>query len=265
MLLHYLLAYKRMGRCGASTYCRSTNVCCLQVILCTNIAETSVTLPGVRYVVDTGFVKARAYSGKAAAECLQVVPVSQAQARQRAGRAGAVLLITCCHQHDPSNGWHASLQYLHAIHLLSCSVLDEGFMSYSLMCQECVSIQWCMPYSDTAAGRAGREAPGKAFRLFTEASFNQLAATTLPEIQRVNLATVALQLKALGFDDLLAFDFMDRPPTAALLRALETLYALGALDDSGMPLMCSLGSGPPPCTLLHTLLLCGQLLPIMCG
>lgn len=83
---------------------------------------------------------------------------------------------------------------------------------------------------------AGREAPGKAFRLFTEASFNQLAATTLPEIQRVNLATVALQLKALGFDDLLAFDFMDRPPTAAVLRALETLYALGALDDSGMPI-----------------------------
>ena len=62
--------------------------CALQVILSTNIAETSVTVPGVRYVVDTGFVKARAYSGKAAAECLQVVPVSQAQARQRAGRAG---------------------------------------------------------------------------------------------------------------------------------------------------------------------------------
>ena len=60
----------------------------LQVILSTNIAETSVTVPGVRYVVDTGFVKARAYSSKAAAECLQVVPVSQAQARQRAGRAG---------------------------------------------------------------------------------------------------------------------------------------------------------------------------------
>ncbi len=44
---------------------------------------------------------------------------------------------------------------------------------------------------------------------------------------------MALQLKALGFDDLLGFDFMDRPPTAAMLRALETLYALGALDDAG--------------------------------
>ena len=93
-LPHYLSAYKRMERCCASTKCRGTDICCSQVILCTNIAETSVTVPGVRYVVDTGFVKARAYSGKAAAECLQVVPVSQAQARQRAGRAGAVLSIS---------------------------------------------------------------------------------------------------------------------------------------------------------------------------
>lgn len=119
-----------------------------------------------------------------------------------------------------------------------------------------------MPCNDIAAGCAGREAAGKAFRLFTEASFNQLAATTLPEIQRVNLATVALQLKALGFDDLLAFDFMDRPPTAALLRALETLYALGALDDSGMP--CLFVYPLPPASLLDTLL-CSLLFPIMCG
>ena len=101
MLPHCLLAYNRMGRRCASTSCRATDSCCLQVILCTNIAETSVTVPGVRYVVDTGFVKARAYSGKAAAECLQVVPVSQAQARQRAGRAGAVLPTHCCHQRAP--------------------------------------------------------------------------------------------------------------------------------------------------------------------
>ena len=49
---------------------------------------------------------------------------------------------------------------------------------------------------------------------------------------------MALQLKALGFDDLVGFDFMDRPPTAAMLRALETLFALGALDDSGKHLLC---------------------------
>ena len=60
----------------------------LQVILSTNIAETSITISGVRYVVDTGFVKTRSYSPKQGADCLQVAPVSQAQARQRSGRAG---------------------------------------------------------------------------------------------------------------------------------------------------------------------------------
>jgi HrpA-like RNA helicase len=59
------------------------------VILATNIAETSITVPGVRYVVDTGFVKSRRFKAKQATESLQVVPVSQAQARQRSGRAGA--------------------------------------------------------------------------------------------------------------------------------------------------------------------------------
>ena len=58
------------------------------MILATNIAETSVTVSGVRYVVDSGMVKSRAYSPAIGAESLQVIPVSQAQARQRAGRAG---------------------------------------------------------------------------------------------------------------------------------------------------------------------------------
>lgn len=59
-----------------------------KVVLATNIAETSLTIPGIRYVVDTGFVKARNYSAKLGADSLQVVPISQAQARQRSGRAG---------------------------------------------------------------------------------------------------------------------------------------------------------------------------------
>jgi len=136
-----------------------------KVVLATNIAETSLTIPGIRYVVDTGFVKSRNYSAKLGADSLQVVPISQAQARQR-------------------------------------------------------------------SGRAGREAPGTAFRLYTEPAFQGLKARTAPEIQRMNLSSVVLQLKALGVDDIVGFDFMDPPPQAALLRALELLLALGALRAS---------------------------------
>lgn len=60
------------------------------MIVATNIAETSVTVSGVRYVVDSGFVKARGYRASLGVDSLQVVPVSQAQARQRSGRAGAL-------------------------------------------------------------------------------------------------------------------------------------------------------------------------------
>ena len=80
---------------------------------------------------------------------------------------------------------------------------------------------------------AGREHPGKAFRLYTEAAFRQLAPTTLPEIQRSNLAAVVLQLKALGIDDVANFPFMDKPSPAVLVRALEHLLRLGALDSNG--------------------------------
>ncbi|EFJ45602.1 DEAH-box nuclear pre-mRNA splicing factor [Volvox carteri f. nagariensis] len=137
-----------------------------KAILATNIAETSITIPGVRYVIDTGHVKARDYNAKLGLESLAVVPVSQAQARQR-------------------------------------------------------------------SGRAGREGPGKAFRLYTESDFSSLAPVTPPEITRCNLGSVVLQLKAMGIQDVLGFDFMDPPPRAAILRSLELLYALGALDSSG--------------------------------
>lgn len=61
-----------------------------------------------------------------------------------------------------------------------------------------------------------------------------MLANPIPEIQRTNLAHTILTLKAMGINDLIAFDFMDPPPAATMLTALEQLYALGALDDEGL-------------------------------
>ncbi len=75
---------------------------------------------------------------------------------------------------------------------------------------------------------------GKAFRLYTKWAFNnELEENTVPEIQRTNLGMVVLLLKSLGINDLIGFEFMDPPPGETLMRALELLYALGALNDRG--------------------------------
>ncbi|RZB65548.1 Pre-mRNA-splicing factor ATP-dependent RNA helicase DEAH1, partial [Glycine soja] len=84
------------------------------------------------------------------------------------------------------------------------------------------------------AGRSGRTGPGKCFRLYTAYNYhNDLDDNTVPEIQRTNLANVVLTLKSLGIHDLLNFDFMDPPPAEALLKALELLFALSALNKLG--------------------------------
>ena len=84
------------------------------------------------------------------------------------------------------------------------------------------------------AGRAGRTQPGKCFRLYTEDSFKKdLQEQTYPEILRSNLGSVVLQLKKLGIEDLVHFDFMDPPAPETLMRALELLNYLGAIDDEG--------------------------------
>ncbi|KAG0148983.1 hypothetical protein CROQUDRAFT_359561 [Cronartium quercuum f. sp. fusiforme G11] len=84
------------------------------------------------------------------------------------------------------------------------------------------------------AGRAGRTRPGKCFRLYTEASYEGLKAQTEPEICRTDLGTVVLQLKALGIVNVArGFEFVDAPNSLLVERALEFLFALGALDDEG--------------------------------
>jgi len=82
------------------------------------------------------------------------------------------------------------------------------------------------------SGRAGRLRSGKCFRLYSEAAMSQVMDTsTPPEILRSNLTSFLLTLKALGVQNILAFDLMNRPSMPALCHALETLYALGAIND----------------------------------
>lgn len=138
-----------------------------KVVLATNIAETSLTIDGIVYVIDPGFVKENVYNPRTGMESLVVSPCSRASANQR-------------------------------------------------------------------MGRAGRVGPGKCFRLYTKwAYYNELDDNNTPEIQRTNLNSVVLLLKSLGINDLIEFDFMDPPPAETLIRALENLYALGALNDKG--------------------------------
>ena len=77
-------------------------------------------------------------------------------------------------------------------------------------------------------GRAGRETSGVCYRLYTEEQFDELKEMTTPEIQRCNLASVVLQLMALGISDVLHFDFLDCPKQDAIENALEQLVVLGA-------------------------------------
>ncbi|KAI4312977.1 hypothetical protein MLD38_037761 [Melastoma candidum] len=82
------------------------------------------------------------------------------------------------------------------------------------------------------AGRAGRVRPGKCYRLYTEKYFlKEMAAHGIPEIQRSNLVSCIIQLKALGIDNILGFDWPASPSTESMIRALEILYSLEVLDD----------------------------------
>ena len=136
-----------------------------KVVVATNIAETSLTIDGIVHVVDCGFVKQR-FAHPSGEEALVIAPISQASARQR-------------------------------------------------------------------AGRAGRSRPGAYYLLMTEASFDALMPQTPPEMQRCSLASTVLQLKALGVENVVRFDYLSPPPPELLATALETLYALGALDGTG--------------------------------
>lgn len=137
-----------------------------KVILSTNIAETSVTVPGVRFVVDIGKAKIKKFRNQIGLDSLLVKAISQSSADQR-------------------------------------------------------------------KGRAGREAPGQCYRLYTEETYKALDTDNTPEILRCDLSEALLKMKARGVDDVLGFPFLTPPPRTSVEKALLQLLQLGTLDDDG--------------------------------
>ncbi|RMZ82310.1 hypothetical protein DV738_g1728, partial [Chaetothyriales sp. CBS 135597] len=124
-----------------------------KVIIATNIAETSITVPGVRHVIDCGKSKRRLFRPSLNLDSLLTAPISRSSANQR-------------------------------------------------------------------SGRAGRDAPGNAYRLYTEAEFYRLAEDTEPEILRCDLSQLVITLKSHNVEDLKRFPLLTRPPKRALERAI---------------------------------------------
>lgn len=82
-------------------------------------------------------------------------------------------------------------------------------------------------------GRAGREGPGKCYRLYTEETYESLEKADLPEILRTDVLGAVLTMKARGIDDVLSFPLMDPPEVESVEKALLHLHFLGALADDG--------------------------------
>ena len=136
-----------------------------RVVLATNVAETSLTVPGIRYVVDPGTARISRYSHRLKVQRLPIEKVSQASANQR-------------------------------------------------------------------KGRCGRVAEGICIRLYTEEDFLARPEFTEPEILRTNLASVILQMTALGLGDIAAFPFVEPPDHRQVRDGVTLLEELGALDTT---------------------------------
>ncbi|NXT80871.1 DHX34 helicase, partial [Zapornia atra] len=134
-------------------------------ILSTNIAETSVTIDGVRFVLDSGKVKEMSYDPQGKLHRLQEFWISRASAEQR-------------------------------------------------------------------KGRAGRTGPGVCYRLYAESDYDAFSPYPVPEIQRVALDSLVLQLKSMGLGDPRTFPFLEPPPSSSLETAVRYLKDQGALDDA---------------------------------
>ncbi|HEU0256581.1 MAG TPA: DUF3418 domain-containing protein [Microbacteriaceae bacterium] len=137
-----------------------------RIVLATNVAETSLTVPGIRYVIDAGMARISRYSARAKVQRLPIEPISQASAKQR-------------------------------------------------------------------SGRSGRQSSGIAIRLYSEEDYAGRSEYTEPEILRTNLASVILQMLALGLGEIEDFPFLTPPDRRGVKDGLGLLAELGAIDGAG--------------------------------
>jgi ATP-dependent RNA helicase HrpB len=138
-----------------------------KVVVATNVAETSITIDGVRVVIDSGLARVPRYDPNRGINTLFIEKISRSGAAQR-------------------------------------------------------------------AGRAGRTAPGKCVRLWSQPEQDERPALDLPEVKRLDLSEVVLTLKASGVEDLQQFRWMEAPPDLALRHAEQLLTDLGALSNSSI-------------------------------
>lgn len=137
-----------------------------RIVLATNVAETSLTVPGIRYVIDPGLARISRYSNRTKVQRLPIEPVSRASANQR-------------------------------------------------------------------AGRCGRVADGIAIRLYSQSDFEARPEYTEPEILRTSLASVILQMAALGLGAVEDFPFLDAPDSRQVRSGLQLLTEIGAIEPAG--------------------------------
>jgi len=135
-----------------------------KIVCTTNVAETSVTVPGIRYVIDAGTARVNRFAPRLGVQHLEIEPISQAAASQR-------------------------------------------------------------------TGRCGRVGPGICVRLFAADDFQARPPFTDPEIKRVNLAGVILQMAALDLGDIEAFPWVDTPESRHVSEGFRVLQVLGAMDE----------------------------------
>ncbi len=165
-----------------------------KLVVATNIAETSITVPGIKYVIDCGCVKQKIFNAESGMESLNITPISKPAAKQRAGRAGRT---------GPGI----------AIRLYSEKKMEKEFSAETV----------------PEILRTNLSSTILTLKVFCFFFF----AKTVPEIVRTNLSSTVLTLKGMGIKDPVDFDYMDAPDTDKIVAGLRMLYLFGAIDADG--------------------------------